>query len=191
MRCFVVGGTGFLGGAMADALVDAGHSVTVLSRRATLHSGQPKVEVIQGDRYGSLGELAQHSFEWVFNSCAYSPDAVQSLLMAVGDQIQRYVMISSISAYGVFLEPGIDETKEVPDATKDDLETAAKIPLESRTSALAYGPSYGPLKRASEIMAESILGDRATLLRVRTSGRSRRLYRPAHVVGAPDRHCAE
>jgi len=166
MRCLVVGGTGFLGGAIADALVDAGHSVAVLSRGETRRAGRPDVEPLRADRYGALDDLSGNDFDWVFDSCAYTPEAVKSLLTAVGDRIGRYVLISSISAYGEFLKPGLDETEAVPDATLDDVEKAASLAPGSRASAFAYGSSYGPLKRACERMAEEILGDRSTSLRV-------------------------
>ncbi|MHA7776795.1 NAD-dependent epimerase/dehydratase family protein [Roseibium sp. M-1] len=166
MRCLVVGGTGFLGGAIADTLVTGGHEVTVLSRGWTSRQAGSPVEVIRADRHGELDVLAGRQFDWAFDSCAYAPDAVAALLDAVGDGLQRYVFISSISAYGDFLEPGLQETAEVRDAAFHDLEVAANIPPESRASAFAYGASYGPLKRACEIKASQMLGTRATSLRV-------------------------
>jgi 2'-hydroxyisoflavone reductase len=166
MRCLVVGGTGFLGGAIADQLVESGHSVAILSRGQTSRSTHSSVETITADRYGNLDNLAEQSFDWVFDSCPYSPDAVEALLTVVGSDIDRYVMVSSISAYGEFLEPGLCETANVPEATAQDFEVAANVPAESRASAFAYGSSYGPLKRACEIKAKHMLGDRATALRV-------------------------
>ncbi|MEM1046705.1 MAG: NAD-dependent epimerase/dehydratase family protein [Pseudomonadota bacterium] len=166
MRCLVVGGTGFLGGAIADALVDDGHSVAIVSRGSTTRRTRPEIKVIVADRYGSLDHLKAQKFDWVFDTCAYAPDAVRSLLSAVGDRVARYCVISSISAYGTFAKPGLDETETVPTASDRDYAVAAGLPAEDRASALAYGPSYGPLKRACEIEARRVLGDRATALRV-------------------------
>ena len=166
MRCLVVGGTGFLGGAITDALVAEGHSVATLTRGETDRELTPNLDLIHADRYGDLSALKGRAFDWVFDSCAYSPDAVETLLTAVGDNISRYVMISSISAYGEFTQRNLDETAVAPDATAEDFDVAASLPPEDRTSAFAYGASYGPLKRACEIKAEEMLGDRATALRV-------------------------
>lgn len=165
MRCLVVGGTGFLGGAITDDLIENGHDVSIMSRRETQRQTNSAAEIITADRFGDLGALGGRAFDWIFDTCAYSPDAVTSLLNAVGDDIGRYVMISSISAYGTFEKPGLDETQHVPNATEEDLKLAANLPPESRASAFAYGASYGPLKRACEIEAGKLLGDRATALR--------------------------
>lgn len=50
MRCLVVGGTGFLGGAITNALVDDGHSVAILSRGSTTRTSRMEVDVIVADR---------------------------------------------------------------------------------------------------------------------------------------------
>ncbi|ABD55376.1 SDR family oxidoreductase [Jannaschia sp. CCS1] len=166
MRCLVVGGTGFLGGAIVDALVDAGQSVSILSRGVTSASHGAGVEMIRADRYEDLTPLENRPFDWVFDTCAYTPASVERLLDAVGPSIARYVLISSVSAYGTFLEDGQAETAIVPDATPADFEAAARLAREDRASAFAYGASYGPLKRACERKADEMLGDRATSLRV-------------------------
>ncbi|MCG7521514.1 epimerase [Ruegeria sp. Ofav3-42] len=166
MRCLVVGGTGFLGGAIVDALVEGGHLVSILSRGITKASSIPGVEVIQADRYEDLTPLENKPFDWVFDTCAFTPEAVERLLKAIDPAITRYVLISSVSAYGTFIEDGQDETATVPDAKPSDFETAASLSSEDRASAFAYGASYGPLKRACERKADEMLGERATSLRV-------------------------
>ncbi len=166
MRCLVVGGTGFLGGAIVDALLDGGYSVSILSRGITDSTNAAVVEVIQADRYEDLTMLKKQSFDWVFDTCAYTPEAVERLLKAVGHTITRYVLISSVSAYGTFKEDRQNETATVPDATSLDFEIAAGLPPKDRASAFAYGASYGPLKRACERKADEMLGERATSLRV-------------------------
>ena len=162
----VVGGTGFLGGAIVDALVGNGHRVAVLSRGATSRSLPEGVEVIKADRHGDLSALRGRSFDRVFDTCAFTPDAVTSLLDALDGKLGRYVLASTISTYGCYDKPGLTEATEVPVATQDDFARAAAVPLADRASAAAYGPSYGPLKRACEIVAEQRLGSQATALRI-------------------------
>lgn len=162
----VVGGTGFLGGAIVDALVERGHRVAVLSRGVTSRSLSEDVEVIEADRHGSLSALKGRHFDWVFDTCAFTPDAVSALLDALDSEPKRYVLASSLSTYGCYDKPGLNEAAEVPEATQDDFERANAVPLEDRGSAVAYGPSYGPLKRACEIVSDQKLGERATALRI-------------------------
>ena len=166
MRCLVVGGSGFLGGAIADAIAAAGHDTTILSRGEATRPTAAGVEAIRADRHKDLGRLKGQAFDWVFDSCAYTPDAVHKLLDAVGDGLKRYVLISSVSAYGVFDKRGLAEGDPAPDATPEDLAVARTVPTANRSSGVAYGASYGPLKRACEIAAAERLGDRATALRV-------------------------
>lgn len=51
MRVFLTGGTGYVGGAVLRALVDAGHEVTVLVRRERALDGTdgPRVQAVVGD----------------------------------------------------------------------------------------------------------------------------------------------
>lgn len=117
------------------------------------------------DRYGSLAVLKDQRFDYVFDTCAYAPDSVQSLLQSLKPAIQRYVFVSSASVYGDFSKPRIAETTPVPTAAEADFEVARNIPVNDRASAFAYGASYGPLKRACELVAQQHLGDKALVLR--------------------------
>lgn len=166
MDSLVVGGTGFLGGAIADALVERGHGVAVLSRGSTARDLPRGVEIVRADRHGGLDTLRGRSFGWVFDTCAYAPDAVHSLMDVLDGPLDRYVGISSVSVYGRYDVPGLTEAQEVPDASAQDLARAAAVPPAVRGTAAAYGASYGPLKRACERAAEACVGDRATALRI-------------------------
>ncbi|WEX73953.1 NAD-dependent epimerase/dehydratase family protein [Sinorhizobium numidicum] len=165
MRSLVLGGTGFLGGAIVDAAADAGHVVTILSRGETKRHLPAGTRVLQGDRHGPLDVLENERFDFIFDTCAFAPDAVKGLLRAAGPDIRRYVFVSSISAYGDFSTPGLSETEPVATADEADLEVARNVAPGSRADAIAYGPSYGPLKRACEIAAQQMLGEKAILLR--------------------------
>ncbi|PCI86303.1 MAG: epimerase [Hyphomicrobiales bacterium] len=166
MKCLIVGGTGFLGGAMADAIADAGHETVILSRGQSQRKGVAGVKVLCADRDDDLSILKGQKFDWVFDSCAYTPDMVNNLLDVLGDGIKRYVLISSISAYDTFSRPDITEDIDVPNATEEDFVAARKIARKDRAQAPAYGAAYGRLKWACEITAAERLGDRVTSLRV-------------------------
>lgn len=165
MRILVVGGTGFLGGAVVDAALAAGHAVTVFTRGRTARALPPGVEVLVGDRHGDLAPLRGRSFGAIVDTCAYAPDAVESLLDAVGGAIDRYALISSISVYADYATPGIHEESPTKGATEEQLAMARALPPGERSSAASYGAAYGPLKRECERVALDRFGDRAVVVR--------------------------
>ncbi|PRY92024.1 2'-hydroxyisoflavone reductase [Hasllibacter halocynthiae] len=166
MKSLVIGGTGFLGGAIAEALAARGHEVAVLSRGSTARALPGGIESIRADRHGDLRALEGRRFDWAFDTCAYAPGDVEALLDALGGRLGRYVLASSLSVYGRYDAPGLTEAQEAPGAGPGDLARAAAVPVGERASAAAYGPSYGPLKRACERIAGGRLGARATALRI-------------------------
>ncbi|MFK7861496.1 MAG: NAD-dependent epimerase/dehydratase family protein [Granulosicoccus sp.] len=166
MRCLVVGGTGLLGGAVADALFAAGHETTILSRCKTTRAQADDMEILCADRHEDLRVIEDRLFDWIFDSCAYTPDAVYELLDAAGPKLKRYVLISSISVYGSFEKRNLTENESVITANSDDFAIAHDVPSSDRASAFAYGTSYGPLKRACEIAAMERIGNCTTALRV-------------------------
>ena len=49
MKVFITGGTGFLGSGLTEKLLEAGHSVTILTRSSKNRSGRPGVSFVQGN----------------------------------------------------------------------------------------------------------------------------------------------
>jgi nucleoside-diphosphate-sugar epimerase len=127
MQTLVTGATGFIGGRLVDALLEAGHKVRVLVRdpgRAP-HLPRPGVELAGGD-LGVPAELeeAVAGAEWVFH-CAglvgdwLRPDEAQRVnvdgtraLLAAGAAagVERVVHLSSLSVYGLGQHRGTDES---------------------------------------------------------------------------------
>lgn len=155
MRILVVGGTGFLGGAVTRAAISDGHQVTVLSRGL-----EPSVDgptAIVADRM-DLPPLPD--FDAVIDTCAYQPAMVDRLRDAMG--AAHYVMVSSISAYDGLPAPMMNETAPSSPATQKQLAAARALPADRWADAIAYGADYGPLKRSCELAA----GDDATIIRL-------------------------
>jgi 2'-hydroxyisoflavone reductase len=165
MDVLVVGGTGFLGGAVADAARTAGHAVSIFARGRTERQAAPRVETLVGDRFGDLSSLRGRRFDLVVDTCAFSPDAVTALLDALSPATGRYALVSSISAYADLSKPNMDEAAPTSRATPEQLAMARALPAEQRSSAASYGAAYGALKREAELVALSRLGDRALILR--------------------------
>lgn len=107
MRVLVIGGTQFIGRHLVNALVKAGHDVTILHRRPDHDLGR-KVENLQADRNDAAAirrALAGKAFDVVFDN-AYdwergtTPAHVETTVRACGDRMLRYVFMSSVAAYG-------------------------------------------------------------------------------------------
>ncbi len=107
MNCLVIGGTGYIGRVLVAELLKAGHSVTVLHRGATHELGR-RVKGLQADRNSAQSiktALAGKSFEVVFDN-VYDWDRgttashVEATARAAGDNLHRYIFMSSVAAYG-------------------------------------------------------------------------------------------
>lgn len=165
MNVLVVGGTGFLGGAIVDEAAAAGHDVTVLSRGRHRRPLPSFVKTLVGDRHVDRSALAGQHFDVVADTCAFEPDAVLQLLDALSPEIGCYALVSSVSVYRDFSLPGIDEGAPTLLATDEQRAMARNLPPDQRASSGSYGDAYGPLKREAEIAALERLGERALILR--------------------------
>jgi 2'-hydroxyisoflavone reductase len=165
VKVLVVGGTGFLGGAIADHATACGHEVTIFSRGRKVRYASDTAKHILGDRHADLSALHGKSFDIVADTCAFAPDAVETLLEALSGGIGIYALVSSISVYADFVQPDMDETFPTSRATPEQLAFARQLTPEQRGSADSYDEAYGPLKREAELVALGKLGDRALILR--------------------------
>jgi nucleoside-diphosphate-sugar epimerase len=118
----VIGGTQFMGREIVARLVQRGHSVAVLHRRAH-HDLGPEVDNIQADRadldrVGAV--LRSERFDAVFD-LAYdmekgtTAEQVEAVARACADNLRRYVFMSSIAAYG----PGLGHREDAELAPDD------------------------------------------------------------------------
>jgi nucleoside-diphosphate-sugar epimerase len=111
MRVLVIGGTQFMGREIVQRLVRRGHLVTVLHRRDH-HDLGPEVRNVQADRsdLATVSRvLREHHFEAVFDMVydwekGTTASQVDAAARSCGDELHRYVFMSSIAAYG----PGLD-----------------------------------------------------------------------------------
>ncbi len=163
MRILVVGGTSFVGRAIAWSAWHRGHQVTVVNRGVTPNDLPEAVERLVGDRRGDLSALAGRDFEVTIDAIAYRPSDVAHLADALEDRGGRYVQISSVSAYA---EPDTAGATEATLALCDEDDLDLDGPITEET--------YGPLKAASE---------RAGLARF---GPASCFVRPTYVVGSHD-----
>ena len=93
MRLLILGGTRFMGFALAGLLVDTGHDVTISSHRP---ENAPKgVHAHGGERGRAIVSLAQERpFDAVVDFTAYDADSAEQAIEAFSGA--RYFLISSI-----------------------------------------------------------------------------------------------
>lgn len=155
MKLLVIGGTRFLGRAIVNHALVAGHEVTLFNRGQSnpdLYSG--KVETLIGDRDGGLAVLDGRSWDAVIDTCGYFPRLVRDSATFLADAVQQYVFISSISVYpeAAMRQRGVDE------------DTAVDT-IEDETTEEMTGESYGPLKALCEQAAEAAMPGRVLNVR--------------------------
>ena len=122
MRILVIGGTLFMGREIVRRLTELGHEVTVLHRKER-HDLGAAVRNLQADR-GDLARvsalISQGRFDAVFDT-AYDwqkgtpSEHIEAAARSCGDQLQRYIFMSSIAVY----EPGLDRRESGPLAPDD------------------------------------------------------------------------
>lgn len=152
MRLLLIGGSVFLGRALTDAALAAGHAVTHVNRG---RSGRDaRVETIVVDRATGDLDAALGATTWdaVVDTCGYLPQVVGRSVAALLSRAGRYAFVSSISVYRAFEAEGFDESAEVQ-PTPDPLPEAMTP------------ETYGALKSACERVVESAFGERAFVVR--------------------------
>lgn len=158
----VLGGTAFLGPACVELLLARGHRVTLFNRGQTNNHLFPDLERLEGDRRENHDALRDRKWDVVLDTSAYFPRAVNDAMDALAGNVGHYVLISTISVYAAFDEPGMNED-------------AAVATIEDETIEQVTGESYGALKALCEQAAEAKMPGRVTNIR------------PGLIVGPLDR----
>jgi len=151
LNVLVLGGTNFVGPAVVNAAVRAGHSVTLFNRGISNPQLFSSLELITGDREkGVEAYQPLTKFHWdvvidVWPEKSYMVDEATRTLAGHADY---YVFISSIAVYQNFQEVGINEESNVID-----------LPLDRSN----WG--YAEEKLASELHVQKRFENRHTILR--------------------------
>ena len=136
MRLLMLGGTEFVGRAVAESALARGRRVTVL----------------HGDRTarGGLAALARGEWDAVVDTWTGAPSAVRDVtrLLSWSGRAGHCAYVSSRSVYAAPVPAGLPETGPVVDASADDGDV-----------------DYARAERGGELAASAAFGDRALLVR--------------------------
>jgi 2'-hydroxyisoflavone reductase len=186
-RILILGGTGFLGPKTIAAAVARGHVVTIFNRgkREKLQPLELEVEHLYGNRDPELPaddekdadgkllrpdaspkgleQLAGRSWDVVIDNSGYFPRLVEASAQLLAKSANRYIFISSISAYAENPPQGGDETTK--------LAVLADPTVESMGGEFE---NYGGLKVLCERAVAAAFPDRTAIVR------------PGYIVGPGD-----
>lgn len=162
MKVLILGGTRFLGRALVEEALARGHEVTLFNR-GTNKEIFPEVEQVLGDRNRDAALLKNRKWDVLIDTCGFAPHQIKKIADVLGDNIEHYTFISSISVYKDWIPLNITEDypllSMLPEDKLADVEAGKLSPYEH----------YGELKALCEIEAEkhwpgSVLHVRAGLL---------------------------
>lgn len=148
MRILLLGGTEFVGRAVAEAALERDWEVTAFHRGR--HEAPPGVVTLLGDRSveGGLAALERGEWDVVVDTWSGAPSVVRDAGRLLAGRVGSYAYVSSRSVYGFPASAGLNEDGPVVDASPDDGEV-----------------EYAQAKRGGELAALAAFGERALLLR--------------------------
>jgi 2'-hydroxyisoflavone reductase len=180
-KILILGGTGFLGPKTIDAALARGHAITIFNRgkREKIQPLAHDVEHLYGNRdpklpadeehpEGSpkgLEQLAGRSWDVVIDNSGMYPRHVAASAELLAPHAERYIYISSISAY--------DESA-IPPRDGDETAKLAELADPAVETMGASFENYGGLKVLCERAAAKAFGARAVIVR------------PGYIVGPGD-----
>ena len=131
MKILILGGKRFLGIALVETLLQAGHTPTLFNRGQTNPDLFPKVKNLIGDREKDLSPLKRRKWDAVIDTSGFLPRVVRQSADFLSSRCETYVFISTLSVYRDFHQP--DLTESYPLAELED-------PNDENFSDSAYGP---------------------------------------------------
>ena len=156
IRLLILGGTSFLGPHQVKYALDRGHTVSIFNRGRTrppfYEDAFERVEHLRGDRNDDLAALEAGEWDAVLDNSASIPRWVRQSAGLLADRAERYLYVSSISAYADFRKVGITEDDPV-------------ARLEDPTVEEVTGQTYGGMKALCEEAAREAFGERAVIVR--------------------------
>lgn len=151
MKLLILGGTVFLGYAIAEEAVARGHDVTIFSRGRSTSGAPSGVRHLIGDRDGGLQELEQGAWDAVIDTSGYVPRIVKAGAELLADRTGHYTFISSASVYRDLSRPGASEEDATLELEDESSEDVAKY--------------YGALKARCEAVLSERLPGRVLMVR--------------------------
>lgn len=113
LKILVLGGTSFVGPAIVEQAIEAGHEVSLFNRGITRPHLFPQLEKLRGDRRLGLKGLAalgkDRQWDAVIDVWPADSNMVTESAKLLADRTNYYFFVSSIGVYRSYQDPGMDE----------------------------------------------------------------------------------
>jgi nucleoside-diphosphate-sugar epimerase len=109
MQILFIGGTGFVGRAVARHFAQAGHNLTLLNRGSVPVAGTDQIIADRNEGPAMAAALSKRRFDAVIDTNCYTAEQAEILLSAVS--ASRIAMISSAAVYAERADTPPDETQ--------------------------------------------------------------------------------
>mgnify|MGYP000885911195 FL=1 len=152
MKILILGGKRFLGIALVEAILKAGHTPTLFNRGLTNSDLFPKVTNLIGDRDGDLSALKRRKWDAVIDTSGFVPRVVTKTASMLSNKCENYTFISSLEVYRDFQTPDITEDYHLAQ-------------LEDPNNEDYSGDAYGPLKALCEYEIQQHFKGRVLVIR--------------------------
>lgn len=161
MQLLILGGTWFLGRTLAEHALQRGWGVTCFNRGRS-GTDVAGVETIRGDRTNAadLERLAVRGpWDVVVDTSVYEPPDAVVAARLLRPVVERYMLVSTVSAYRDWPEEPVDEDSPLWPARLDAREADPDI------DSMPVAHAYGTLKSGCEHAVRSVFADRALIVR--------------------------
>lgn len=165
MKILFVGGTRFVGLAMAREAIARGHDVSIFHRSDKTPTGTETAKHLIGDRTKDFTALQTGEWDVVVDVCGYRPHEIHALYDVFAGRINKYVFISTVSVYSDEIAENLDETAQLADVSVLNEKDPITVPID--------GVTYGPLK----VLCEAAVKEHYP---------NHLIIRPTYVIGPDD-----
>jgi 2'-hydroxyisoflavone reductase len=151
----ILGGTQFVGRHIVEALLDGGHTVSILNRGQSPDELPSQVERLRGDRdqgVNGLKCLAGRSWDVCVDVSGYTARQVRASAEELHNRVNRYVFISAVAVYGDPVDRPVHEAH------------ARVLPAAADVTEVE-GEMYARLKVTCENIIQEVYAGRGTILR--------------------------
>ena len=168
MKIFLIGGTGFIGRAVAQRLIDAGHAVTVFHRGQTRPDLPSSVTAVHGDRdepevLRDAVDVAEPDV--VLDMISYTEAQAKALTAVCRGQTDRLVVLSSGDVYRQYngLRGASDHAPDPAPLGEGAPLRSSRYPYRGAATDFSYAHDYDKILVEEQVRAGDVP---ATILRL-------------------------